>query len=238
MLTGFELLHGHEDARGKVDWFETGDNDRNAVLLSDGRIFVVAHHRADMTGGKESLNAVDRVRKDCAHCRRHEHVGWQDREVFNSGFLRAKDGAGDGRSGGFKADREEHNLLFGVFAGEFQGIERRIDHAYIRSLRAGGEEVRLIAGHAQHVAKSGKNHVRSGGNLERLFDRLEGGDADRTARTVDQGDLFWQELVESVLHDGMRLPAADLHDIPGLGGDAPNFSHDGFGQRSVPQFIQ
>src|ERR1035438_593241 len=31
-----------------------------------------------------------------------------------------------------------------------------------------------------------------------------------------------QHLVDSVLDDGMRLPAADLHDLPGVRGDSVN----------------
>ena len=49
-------------------------------------------------------------------------------------------------------------------------------------------------------------------------DHLQRRHADRAARPVDQFDLGGKQLVDAVLDDRVRLPAADLHDRPGPGG--------------------
>ena len=55
------------------------------------------------------------------------------------------------------------------------------------------------------------------GDRERLVDQLERRDADRAARAVHQLDLRRQQLVDAELDDGVRLPAADLHERPRAG---------------------
>jgi len=119
--------------------------------------------------------------------------------------------------------------------GNFQGIQWGINYTHICSLGTGGEKIRLVAWHTQHIAKSGEDHVRLRCDLKALFDRLERGNTNRATWTVDQGNFSGQQLIEPVLHDGMRLPAANLHDVPRLGRDAADLSHDGFSQRRIPE---
>jgi len=58
MLACFELLDGHQDARGEIDWFEASDDDRDLILLSNGQILMVTHHRADVTRCQETLDTI------------------------------------------------------------------------------------------------------------------------------------------------------------------------------------
>src|ERR671934_2091429 len=60
----------------------------------------------------------------------------------------------------------------------------------------------------------------------RFVDLLEWRDAHGAAGTVDQLDLRRQEAVDPVLDDRVRLSAADLHERPRPGGDAPDLGHD------------
>ena len=42
-------------------------------------------------------------------------------------------------------------------------------------------------------------------------------DAYRTSRTVDKVDRIWKQLRQAVLHNGVGMPAAYLHNVDGRG---------------------
>ena len=48
----------------------------------------------------------------------------------------------------------------------------------------------------------------------RLINDFDWSYADRTTRTVDERKHFRQKLIQSMLHNAMRLPPTDLHDCP------------------------
>ena len=58
---GFELLHRHQNALQNVQRLETGDDNRHAVFFHQRKIFLVAHHRADVAGGEKRLHAAVRA---------------------------------------------------------------------------------------------------------------------------------------------------------------------------------
>ena len=53
---------------------------------------------------------------------------------------------------------------------------------------------------------------------------LERSDADGAAGAMDHFDASGKHLVDAVLDDGVRLAAADFHDLPRAGGDRVNFA--------------
>ena len=61
------------------------------------------------------------------------------------------------------------------------------------------------------------------GDFERLVDHFERRHAHRTARSVNERDLFRQQFINAELHDGVRLAAADFHDVPRPRRDAVDF---------------
>ena len=167
-----------------------------------------------------------------AHGRRHQHVRNQHREVLQAQLRRLHDRHRVGRGGGLEADGEEHDLPLGFFAGQGHGVHRRVDDPHVAPFRLDREQVLLRAGHAQHVAERAEDHLRPGGDGHGPVDHLDRRDAHRAARAVDQRDFPRQHLVEREANDGMRLPAADFHDVPrprGGGADGGGQSSDGFG---------
>ena len=94
--------------------------------------------------------------------------------------------AGRGR---LEADGEEDDLAVGVLLRQLDRVERRVDHAHVAALRLHAEQVGRRAGHAQHVAERGEDHLGPAGDGDRPVDQLQRRDADRAARAVDQRDL-------------------------------------------------
>src|SRR5690606_22009395 len=121
---------------------------------------------------------------------------------------------GVGRGCGLEADAEEDHLPVRVLLGDAQRVQRGVDDAYVAALAAHLEQVPSGAGHAEHVAEGAEDHVGSGGDLQGLVDDLQRGHAHRAAGSVDQLDAFGEKLVDAVPDDGVRLPAAHLHQRP------------------------
>ena len=164
--------------------------------------------------------------------RRHQHVGDQHREVLQPQLRRLNHRHRVGRGGGLEADGEEHHLPLGVLSGQGHGVHRRVDDPHVAPFRLDRQQVLLRAGHAEHVAERAEDHLRPAGDGHRLVDDLDGRDAHRAARAVDQRDLARQHLVEREADDGVGLAAADLHDVPrprGGGADGGGQPPDGFG---------
>ncbi len=78
--------------------------------------------------------------------------------------------------------------LSGVRIASSQRVERRVDHPHGAAARAHLLQVAVAAGHAQHVAERGEDHVGPRRQRERLVDLLERRDAHRAARPVDHLD--------------------------------------------------
>src|SRR5208337_1794110 len=87
------------------------------------------------------------------------------------------------------------------------------------------------------ISERTKDDVRARSDLNRLVNQLNGRDADRATRTVDQSDFVGQQLVDSEFDDGVRLAAADLHQGPGPRGDGGDGLRILIGHLGVAVFI-
>ena len=208
------------------------------IARGDRLVFPVAHDSADVARSKKSLHPVERRLQNRSHGRRHENMGDQDREIVDALFLRLPDGHGVARRGRFEADGEKDNLLVGIGARDFQGIDRRINDAHVRSARFQDQQIDLRTRHAQHVAKGTENDVRPMGNRVRLVDHLQRSDTDRASRAVHQFHFFGKQAIDAIFDNGMRLTAADFHQNPWLGDHPTNFIDQFFGERFVAIFIE
>ena len=68
-----------------------------------------------------------------------------------------------------------------------------------------------------------------------LVDHFQRRHANRAARPMHQLHAFRQQMIDAVLDDGVRLPAADLHQHPGAGLNAAHLGYDL--RRNVPVAI-
>jgi hypothetical protein len=128
--------------------------------------------------------------------------------------------------------------LLWILPGNLHGIQRGIDDPNIAALAPHAEQVFLASRHPQHVAEGTKDHARLGRNGERLIDDFERGHADGAAWAVDHRDFGRQELIDAVADDGVGLPAADLHDLPGPRGEAANLAGQLLCNLAVAELIQ
>ena len=226
----FELLDGHQHALRMSSGSKPVTTMGALIARADGEVFAVAHDGADVAGAEESLHAIFRRGEDGFERGRDEHVRDQQRDVGHLLFAGAPGEHGIGGGGGFEADGEEDDLFVGIGAGDLEAVQRRVDDAHVAAVGLDGEEVAIGAGHAQHVAKGAEDDVGAARDGVRLVDHLQRRDADRAAGAVHQFHAFGQKLVDAILHDGVGLAAADLHQHPGAGLDAAHLGDD-FGWR-------
>ncbi len=113
-----------QDTLDQIERLEPGDRDRDAVLLGNGRVFPVAHHRADMPGGQKTLHPVVRRAQNGMHGRWNAHVGDQHRIILQPQRLGLQHAHGVGRSGGLETDGEENHLFIRVFLGDPHRVQR------------------------------------------------------------------------------------------------------------------
>src|ERR1051326_173070 len=71
----------------------------------------------------------------------------------------------------------------------------------------------------------------------RLVDHFQRGDADGTPRSVHKFDFLWKEVVDSVLHDAVRLAAAEFHQYPWTGNGLANFISEFTSECLGPIFV-
>ncbi len=138
---------------------------------------------------------------------------------------------------GFEAHGEEHDLPGGVLGGDPERVERRVDDADVAAGGLDGQEVAVGAGDAQHVAERTEDHVGPGGQRNRAIDLLERRDTHRAAGAVQQRDVGWQQFVDTVFENGVRLPAADLHDRPGPGDQPADGAEQLPGRGGIPVLV-
>ena len=221
-----------------IQRLEAGHHDRHAILGGDGDIFLVAHHRADVAGGQKALHAAVGRAQNRLHGRRHQHVRDQQREVLEALLRGLINRHRRGGGGGFEADAEEDHFLGRVLLRELHGVQRRIDDPHIAAAGFDGQQIGRAARHAEHVAERAEDHVRPGGDLQRLVNQFERRDADRAAGAVDERDLLGQQFIDAELDDGMGLAAADLHEGPGPGGDAGDLARELLRGFAIAVFVE
>ena len=71
----------------------------------------------------------------------------------------------------------------------------------------------LRPGHAHHVAEAGEDDVVLGGHRDPVVDASHRDHADRAPGAVDQLDVLGEQVVDAVLVDRVRVPAAHLHQL-------------------------
>jgi hypothetical protein len=67
----------------------------------------------------------------------------------------------------------------------------------------------MRARHAHHVAKSSEDYIWLSRDREAVVDASDGQHAHRTARPVNQIDIFGQHILQSKAINGMRVAAVD-----------------------------
>jgi len=232
------LPHGGEDALGEVGRFEAGDHDGHRERARDRFVLGCAHDGADVPGRQEGLYPVAWRGEDGAHGARHADVRRHEAEIGEAAPLGLEHGHGVGRRGGLEADGEEDDLAVGVRSSQLDRVERRVHHAHVAAGGAHAEQVRGAARNAQHVAEAGEDDPGARGDGQGAVDHLQRRDAHRAAGTVHQGDRGRQELVQPAAHDGVRLPAADLHEHHRLGGQRVDVAHEAAHEGGVAEAVE
>src|ERR1700722_8958103 len=73
----------------------------------------------------------------------------------------------------------------------------------------------MRARYAQHIPKGAKDNLGLSSDRVCFVDHLKRSDTDRASWSMHQFHTFGQQMIDSVLDDGVGLPAADLHKNPG-----------------------
>ncbi len=136
-----------------------------------------------------------------------------------------------------KPTAKKTTCLPGILLGQADGVHGRVDDPHVAPFRLHREEVLGRARHPQHVAEGAEDHLRPRGDGHGLVDHLHRRDAHRAARAMDQGDLGRQHFIQPEAHDGVGLPAADLHDVPGPGRDPGDGRRQLLGGLGVSIFV-
>ena len=110
-------------------------------------------------------------------------------------------------------DGEEHDVAVGRLDRDPQRVERRVHEAHVGALGLGLQEVAVAAGDAHHVAERREDDARCLGDGDRVVDPAHRDDADRAARSVHQLDGLGEDVLDPVPVDGVRVPAAHLHQL-------------------------
>src|SRR5262249_11052782 len=223
-----------EEARG----FEAGDDDGQAVVASDGLVLPIAHPRADMPGAEEAAYTVARRLKHRRDRGRHQHMGDEHGEVRESERPRLRHRQRIRGRRGFEADREKDDLAFRMLLGELHGVERRVDDAHVGTLGLESPEIRPRPWPEPHLAERRADDTGALGDRMPLVDLFERRHTARAAGSMHELDLGGQQTVPPVLHDGMRLPAAHLHQRPRLRHQPTNLGHHLGGETSVTVLVE
>ena len=146
-------------------------------------------------------------------------VTWlQNTEKFvtpSSRALKQRDGRRRRRR--LEPDGEEHHLAVRVVGRELQRVERRVDEAHVGTPRLGLEEVSVAAGHAHHVAERREDDAGRLRDRDGVVDATHRDHADGAARPVHELDVRREHVLDAVSVDGVRVPAAHLHELEVVG---------------------
>jgi hypothetical protein len=93
-----------------------------------------------------------------------------------------------------------------------QCIERRVYHAHVGAARFVFQRRALRARHAHHVAECGKDGVPVLRERKAVVHAAHRQYAYRAAGSVHELNIFRQDVAQTVTVNGVRVPAADLHD--------------------------
>ena len=208
-----QLAQDHLHRLEQVERLEARDHDRAAVVGRDELERPAADDGRDVAGADEAVEP-EVWRLEQRPQRRHDRdVVAHAREVAQSLRLRPFQRQCGRRRSRLEADGEEHDLAVGVLLGDPHRVERRVDHAHVRALGLGVEQRAVRSGHPQHVAEAREDHVRLVSDRDAVVDPAHRDHAHRAAGAVDELDVRRQQVVDAVLVDRVRVPAAHLHDL-------------------------
>ena len=155
-----------------------------------------------------------------AHVRRIENganrgndrdVVAEHRKVLHAQRLGAHERQRRRGRGGLESDGEKQHVLFGIGLRQLQRVGRRVDDAHVHPARLMLQRAAVRAGHAHHVAERGEDHVVAFSHGQPIVDPPHRQDAHGAAGPVDQFDIGRQQVLQTEAIDGVRVPAADLH---------------------------
>ena len=125
----------------------------------------------------------------------------------------------------------------GIFAGNLQAFQRRVDHAYIAAASLYVQQICGGTRNAHHVAVRDEDDLGALGQRYSLVNRFQRSNADRAAGAVDHLHLLRQQFVDAVAHQRVCLAAANLHQHPGACRDAVQASDQRVCQLFVAIFV-
>ena len=175
-------VHGLKD----VQRFESRDDGGFVVLCGQKVKSLRAHDRGNMPRRDEAVNVGVAAVDERLEWRFDGNVVAEHREVGHVAYAGSLQRCCGGGRGGFEADAKEDDFLGGVFFGELEGIEGRVDEADVGTPRAGLHEGFGGAGHTHHVAEAGENDVGLLGEPQGVVNPAHGQHAYRAAGAVHQ----------------------------------------------------
>ena len=137
----------------------------------------------------------------------------EQREIPHALLPRLDDRHGGTRHRGLETQAEEYNLPIRMLPRDRQRIERRVDHAHIRAVGLGLQQALARSRHPHRVAERGEDHLRPFGQCHAVINAPHRQHADRAARPVHEFHLVRQHLLNAVAKYGVRVPAANFHDL-------------------------
>ena len=125
---------------------------------------------------------------------------------------RLSDGNSGRWSSGFKTDGEEQDVTFGLGPGDVECIADRIHHPHISTTRLGLEQgIAAKAGNTQQITEATQDQIFVFHQMNRSLQAPAGKYADWTTGTMNQANLLWQQIFNSIAADGMGMAATEFH---------------------------
>ena len=142
----------------------------------------------------------------------HRLVGSEEGEVGKALLLRFAHRDTGGRRGGLETDRQEHDLLVRVGLRILDGVDGRVDHVDLRTLRSCARQGHLRARDFDQIAKGAQGAALFQREPDRLVDVPHRSDAHGAAGARDELYVLRQQVADAEPEDVVSMGAADLHD--------------------------
>lgn len=187
---------------------EASSNSRNSMGMDQLFRQSCAGDGADMAGIEVGVTGISHGEIGLIH----GLVGRQQREIRESLRHGPLDRQAGGRSRGFKADRQEDNGFLRMPGGIGHGIERRINNLNLGTGGPGFAEILGGARYPDQIAKGADRHLFLDSQPDCFVDEIRLSDTDRTTRSRDEFNIFWQELTDAQTKYFVGMCAANFHD--------------------------
>src|SRR5579859_193100 len=210
-FAGPQLAKDHHDGLQHVQRLETGNDNGFPFVHGDPFIRTAADHCRNVSRPDERIQPHIGGVENRADGRNDGHMVAEDRKVLDALGPGANERKRCGWRGGLEADGEEHNMFVRIGPGQLQRVRRRVHDANIGAARLVLQRAAVCSRHTHHVAECGKHHVWILRDSKAIIDPSHGQHADRAAGPVNQFDVRGQHILEAKTIDGVRVPAAYLH---------------------------